>query len=153
MMDRTNRDGGASLVEFALLLPMLLLIVLGIIEFGLLFAQYNEIRHGAREGARYAAVSNPDLDGVAGVGDDADVVKAVCDSINLPGATIEVSMTATANPPKRLDYGTLTVDADVSGLSGVPIISNFLPSNLSNSATFRLEQDAGWAPFGLTPCP
>ena len=74
-----SRENGASLVEFALIAPFLLLLLLGIVEFGYLFGQYNEVRHAAREGARYAAVSYPDLDG-GGIG-SSDVVEAVCDSI------------------------------------------------------------------------
>ena len=59
MGKRHKGERGASLVEFALIMPLLLILVLGIVEFGYLFAQFNEVRHAAREGARYAAVSNP----------------------------------------------------------------------------------------------
>lgn len=140
------------MVEFAFILPFLLLVLLGIIEFGFLFGQYNEIRHGVREGARYAAVSNPDLDSDTDVDAD-DVIKATCDSINLPGATIKVSVTAAESQPDRLDYATLTVQASTGSLSGAPLISSFIPSQLTNSAQFRLEQDAVWSTFGLTDCP
>ena len=44
----------------------------------------------------------------------------------------------------RGDYGEVTITATVSSLSGAPVISAFLPSQLSNDATFRLEQDAAW---------
>jgi hypothetical protein len=141
-------ERGASLVEFALVAPLLFVLLFGMIEFGWLFGQFNEVRHAAREGARYAAVSRPDLDG-GGAG-NSDVVKAVCDSINLPGATVLVSLSGGTD---RLDYATLTVDADVGSLSGAPLITSFLPNNLSNSATFRLEQDAGWTGFSNQPCP
>ena len=148
---RSRTEDGAAVVEMAMVLPLLLLLVLGMIEFGFLFARFNEVRHGVREGARYAAVSNPDLDGSGTAGDIGDVVKATCEAINLPGATITVSMTATGS--QRLDNGTITVEADVSPLSGAPIVSGFLPSQLSNSATFRLEQDANWSPFVDQTCP
>ena len=45
-------ESGAELIEFALTLPLLLLIVLGIIEFGLVFREYEIITNAAREGAR-----------------------------------------------------------------------------------------------------
>ena len=61
--NRKGGDAGASLVEFALIAPFLLLLLMGIIEFGFLFGQSNEVRHAAREGAHYAAVSYPDRDG------------------------------------------------------------------------------------------
>lgn len=155
----TSREGGASLVEFALVAPFLLILLLGIIEFGFLFGQYNEVRHAAREGARYAAVSNPDRDG-GGVG-NSDVVDAVCESINLPGSTVTVIMRevdADGNPindgssPDRGDYGEVTITATIDSLSGAPIITSFLPSQLDNTATFRLEQDAGWTAGGTGTC-
>lgn len=135
----------------AVALPLLLLLVLGIIEFGFVFAQMNEVRHGAREGARYAAVSRPDYDGGGGTGDNADVVAVTCDAVNLPGITVTVALSSTGT--SRLDYGTLTVVADTESLSGAPFISGFLPDDLSNEATFRLEQDANWSAFGPTACP
>ncbi len=138
------------MVEFAVALPLLLILVLGIIEFGFLLAQMNEIRHGAREGARYAAVSRPDFDGGGGVGDAADVLALTCDSINLPGTTVSVALSGGS---QRLDFGTLTVTADTESLSGFPLITAMLPDTLTNEATFRLEQQAGWANFGDTPCP
>lgn len=43
-------------MEFALLLPVLALLVFGIIDFGLLFSDMLQIRQASREGARQAAV-------------------------------------------------------------------------------------------------
>jgi len=49
-------DKGQELVEFALILPILLVLLLGVIEFGRLIFIYNTIANAAREGARYAIV-------------------------------------------------------------------------------------------------
>ena len=43
---------GAELVEFAFILPVLLLVVAGIIDFGFLFQRYESLTNAAREGAR-----------------------------------------------------------------------------------------------------
>jgi len=51
-----KNEKGASLVEFALVVPVLLALVLGIIEFGWLFNGWITITGSAREGARSAAV-------------------------------------------------------------------------------------------------
>ena len=48
-------DRGVSIIEFAVILPVLLLLVLGIIEFGWLYTAYITINGAAREGARLAA--------------------------------------------------------------------------------------------------
>jgi len=67
MRIRRNRiiksEKGASAVEFALILPILIILVFGIVEFGIAFNNYITITHAAREGARIAAVdlNNPDL--------------------------------------------------------------------------------------------
>jgi hypothetical protein len=48
-----------SLVEFALVMPMLLILLFGIIDFGLGLRAYISAASATREGARYAAVGNP----------------------------------------------------------------------------------------------
>ena len=49
---RRQRSGGQSLVEFALILPIILLIMFGIVDFGLAFDASIGISNAAREGAR-----------------------------------------------------------------------------------------------------
>jgi Flp pilus assembly protein TadG len=53
------RDRGAAAVEFALLLPMLLLLVFGIIDFGRALNAQITLTQAAREGARVDAVDDP----------------------------------------------------------------------------------------------
>lgn len=149
---KRGREEGAQLVEFALLAPLLILLLLGIIELGFKFSQFNELRHGVREGARYAAVSEPDINGDNNV-DESDVLRAVCDAIDLPGVTLSTSLAHTnGGSGHRLDYATITVEATVSSLTGAPIITNFIPTTLTNAATFRLEQNAKWNTFTEESC-
>ena len=49
-----SKQKGQGLVEFALILPLLLLMFFGIIEFGRIFQAYLTVQHAAREAARYA---------------------------------------------------------------------------------------------------
>jgi hypothetical protein len=53
---RESSERGAELVEFALVLPLLLAIVAGIIDFGLLFQRQLVLNNAAREGARIAVL-------------------------------------------------------------------------------------------------
>ena len=53
---RLADDRGASAVEFALLAPVLFMVVFAIIGFGLAFMQLQTIRGAVREGARISAV-------------------------------------------------------------------------------------------------
>jgi len=50
---------GAAAVEFALILPLLILVVFGIIEFGLLLYNQQVITNASREGARAGIVVGP----------------------------------------------------------------------------------------------
>jgi Flp pilus assembly protein TadG len=49
-------EEGQNLVEFALLLPVLLYILMGIIQFGLIFAVYVTINNSVREAARWGSI-------------------------------------------------------------------------------------------------
>lgn len=49
-------EHGAELIEFAMTFPLLLLVVMGIIDFGLLFQQYEVLTNAAREGARVSVL-------------------------------------------------------------------------------------------------
>lgn len=59
-MNTLNRqlksERGAELIEFALILPLLLLIMLGIVDFGFMFQRYEVLTNAAREGARVAVL-------------------------------------------------------------------------------------------------
>jgi Flp pilus assembly protein TadG len=49
-------ERGAALVEFALVLPLLLVVIAGIVDFGFLFQRYEVVTNAAREGARLASL-------------------------------------------------------------------------------------------------
>jgi Flp pilus assembly protein TadG len=53
---RLTCDRGSELVEFTLVTPLLLLVLFGIVDFGLLFRRYEVLTNAAREGARIAAI-------------------------------------------------------------------------------------------------
>jgi Flp pilus assembly protein TadG len=53
---RKGNEAGQDLVEYALVLPLFFMLIIGTIEFSLLFFQYNMIANAAREGARAGVV-------------------------------------------------------------------------------------------------
>lgn len=57
-----RRDKGATLVEMAMVLPILLLIIIGITEVGLYFKDYLTVTYSSREGARVAAFAGDSID-------------------------------------------------------------------------------------------
>jgi Flp pilus assembly protein TadG len=52
-----HREDGQALVEFALVAPLLLIILLGILSFGKAFNYWNDANQLSAEGARFAAVN------------------------------------------------------------------------------------------------
>jgi hypothetical protein len=56
--DRFAREEGVAAVEFAIILPVLALLLFGILEFGRVWSQYQVYQGAAREGARCAAVAS-----------------------------------------------------------------------------------------------
>lgn len=59
-LGKINNQNGAALVEFAIVLPLLLILVFGVIEFGVMFYDKAVITNASREGARA---------GITGLGD------------------------------------------------------------------------------------
>jgi Flp pilus assembly protein TadG len=58
---RRRREGGAAAVEMALVLPILVLLIAGIIDLGRAFMAEVVLTNGAREGTRYVSVlEDPD---------------------------------------------------------------------------------------------
>ncbi len=55
---RASDERGAALVEFALTLPLLLVVIAGIVDFGFAFQRYEVVTNAAREGARMAVLPN-----------------------------------------------------------------------------------------------
>jgi len=57
---KTSRHGeqGQAIIEMALTLPLLLLVVLGMFDFGLLFQRFEVVTNAAREGARLAVLTS-----------------------------------------------------------------------------------------------
>ncbi|MDI6696327.1 MAG: Ig-like domain-containing protein [Anaerolineales bacterium] len=71
-----RRNRGQGLVEFALILPLLLLLVLGIIEAGRLLVIYSSVQAASREAARYASAAGEVYPGVPYYLDSAGIAAA-----------------------------------------------------------------------------
>lgn len=56
----TTDERGQALVEMALVMTVLLVLILGAMEFGRIFNAYLVVTHAAREGARYGVVGADD---------------------------------------------------------------------------------------------
>ena len=68
-------ERGATLVEFSIVLPILLILIIGIMETGTHFKDYLEVSAAAREGSRYAAFLGDEADA------DCKIVQQIADTL------------------------------------------------------------------------
>jgi len=137
---RSNDDEGAAAVEFALVSMLLIVLLVGIIQFGFLFFQWVEITHAAREGARWAALEYP-----AGTVGAADTVRGKV-AQSSPGLVLtDADITVTPEDPGIGDVGD---PATVTVTHAVPIFTPLMQEIfgttegtflLSSTATMRIE--------------
>jgi Flp pilus assembly protein TadG len=130
-----KREGGQSLVEFALVLPIFLLVLFAIVDFGMAFHAWITVTNSAREGARLGAVRADSTDIEQRVRDTADSLDqedlsvSVSNAEGVPGESVVVDVS--------YDYSLITPLAGIVGVvSGGTIGGSF---NLSSTADFRLE--------------
>jgi Flp pilus assembly protein TadG len=136
---RTRRaNGGQALVEFALIFPILLLLIVGIFDAGRLVFAYNDITNAVRTGARVAIV-----DQTAGVARNAVIDQAT--SLGLTPADITISYLEPdlSGPcPAPYDLGCVAqVEARFSWRAITPIVGNILgPITVSTETRMPIER-------------
>ncbi len=131
---RTRAEGGAVAVEFALILPVLLMILLGTIEFGRVYSQFQVYNGAAREGARCAAVQAGDFSDCDPAGEVIDAAGPYADKI--PTGSILVS------PAGGCTDGTIGTNVSVSWTQPIEISIAFWGVTTINptiEAVFRCE--------------
>lgn len=88
LVTRRRREEGIALVEMALILPVLVLLTFGVIEYGWMFMRAHQVTSAAREGARAGARA------LAGNADVAAAVTRVMSDARISGYTYSVSPAA-----------------------------------------------------------
>ncbi|MBP7242530.1 TadE/TadG family type IV pilus assembly protein [Amaricoccus sp.] len=102
---------GAVSVEAALLMPALILLVIGAMEFGLLIFTYSAMQTATREAARELAVNFATAGSVAGA------VRARLPQWSQAAATVEVSQSAPGNAAANV----ITVRVDMRADEATPV--------------------------------
>jgi Flp pilus assembly protein TadG len=119
---------GQSLVEFALVLPLLVLLLFGIIDFGRIFHAYLTLDHAGREAARIASIGKNDTDVRQAAVDDAI-------SIGLTEGRVDVSPTGTRTSGTKVS---ITITYPIDFLT--PVIGEIVGSiTLSDTTVMRVE--------------
>jgi len=141
-------ERGQALVEFALVLPLLLLVVLGIAEFGRALGYKDDMTHLANAASRYAAVNNSPN----GNGTLADYVKSTAPQglrnlLNDPSANFTFTFPDNTDPNHCVgDPVTVTIQIHFPWIGGnflavhhaIPIS---LDSTITSTSTMRLEKE------------
>lgn len=113
---------GQASVEFALVLPLIVLVMLAIVQVGLLVRDRLAVVHAAREAAREASVAR----------DPARAVRAA--HRTLPGARVEVGPRAGVGEPVR-------VVVSYRSVTSLPLVGALFPDPVFRSeATMRAER-------------
>jgi Flp pilus assembly protein TadG len=126
--NRIKNEQGQTMTEFAIVLPVLVLIVFAVIQFGITFNNYLALTDAARAGARKAAVSRLSGDG------DGQAVSAVrASAANLNQSDLDVSVASSWQQGTNVTV-TATYPYSIS-LLGLVVKSG----RLSTTVTERVE--------------
>lgn len=146
---RSRRGGapsrGAAVVEFALVVPIFLLLVMGIIDFGFAFNDYNSVRQGVREGARQIVVADWNTDGcTTGTSSQraACVTKARI-GLNAADTRVKIVLPAAYQPGNQVTVCAMYPFRSLTGLFGAALNGRAARSKL----TMRIEQIDDAAPI------
>ncbi|HHX22955.1 MAG: TadE/TadG family type IV pilus assembly protein [Tepidanaerobacteraceae bacterium] len=123
---------GQTLVELALVLPIIVLILFGILEFGRIFHSYIVITNAAREGVRLGAVGKPDEEIISRIREVAPLHEA---DTRLKVTKLEPDQSArTPGLPMTIE---VTYDVELV----TPLFSSVLPNpvTLRSKSVMRVE--------------
>lgn len=105
-----THERGAAAVEFAILLPLLLMLVLGTIEFGRAYNAQITLTNAARDGVRVMAIANDPAGAKTAARNAAASV-----SSTIPDSAVTLSTTACSSGSQV----TLTISYNLSTLTGI----------------------------------
>lgn len=129
-----RRERGAAAVEFALVAPLLFMLVFGVIGFGLGFMQLQTIRGAVREGARTGAVC-PGGTCVATVQQKVSDTSAGL----VPAAQVLVTSCDGAGVDSTASFNTGLLNGGQGIVISIPLLPDFhIATNIA--ATFRCER-------------
>ncbi|WP_251046553.1 TadE/TadG family type IV pilus assembly protein [Arthrobacter sp. ISL-85] len=103
-------ERGAAAVEFAILLPLLLMLVLGVIEFGRAYNTQLTLTNAARDGVRVMAIGNNPTAAATAV-----QTAAASISTTIPASAVTVSPTVCSTGVQV----TVTVNYTLSSITGI----------------------------------
>jgi Flp pilus assembly protein TadG len=162
---RRRTEEGTALVEFALILPLAVLILFGLIDFGFVFQGYNQMRNGVQAGARLASENNTSYSGATKCtgGPDSATMGLVCSILSSIGPLTGVSSTslevgiAFSAPPGDLNNPpsedvTVCASGDLNSTSGL-LAKPFLGEKMSSSSTILITSSPVYSAYNSSTSP
>jgi Flp pilus assembly protein TadG len=133
----SKNERGQAMVEFALVLPVLLMLVFGIIQFGILFNRSLTVADAVRAGARQGAVSRTLPGGPAAqrAAAEARVRSAAAGSLSDAGDPTALVVTVTSTFAQGSDITVKATYPYTVNIFGVPVTSG----RFSSETTERVE--------------
>ena len=132
-----RREDGQAMVEFAMVLPILVVLLLGIVQFGIIFNNYETMTDAARVGARQAATSR--LSGDAGTLGKA-AVYAAATNLNASDLNVDVSSCAPGTYPcSTQDW--LTTGNEVTVKATYPYSINILDFTVASGTLTTITKE------------
>jgi Flp pilus assembly protein TadG len=141
---RLRRDeSGAALVEFVLVLPLLLLLLLGMLDFGKAYNYWIDTTHLSASGARWAAVNINPGDGATlqeSIRDQADTAELRDGGTDAIADPVQVCIEFPDGTSNVGDPVRVTVTAGYNFLNYINAKTGITEADISGSSTMRLEQ-------------
>lgn len=156
-----SKSRGVALVEFALIAPLLFLLLFGIVEFGWAFGQNLDVRQGAREGGRLAVVNysvtttSCTAGGAAACNDTRrdELLSEICSRLDFDGSGTRLRLQRTDGGDSGSDDfnlgDTVLVDVEKPLETLTGFLDTFLDTVVLDShVEMRIEQAAQWTEMG-----
>ena len=135
---RSDAESGVALVEFALVLPLLLLIIFGIFDFGRALNYMNDGQQMANEGARWAVVDRRPGGG-SSLQDDIRRQASTKELLNGSSSVTSPAKVCISFPNGTANVGDPVKVTVTSTYNWLPLL-NLASTSLSATATMRLER-------------
>lgn len=133
---KDKKEDGQAMVEFALILPVFLLILCGIIDFGWLFYNQLSLNNACREGARYAVVHT------AEDGETLSIINHIENTTTTVFANDGVDISVTYSSPNDPTSGDITVSMEAEISFFTPVLSTILGKEKTITSTVIMKVES-----------
>lgn len=149
-----DSDRGSSAVEFALVVPLLLLLLFGIIDYGIVFSQQSTLNSAVREGARRSVINDP----YTGAGSSPRTCDGIIRSIKnqLSGLALDSSQVAvkvTHNWPGNSCGTTFQTTTFGASSGSQPCLGSFDTANNTAGSLVVEVRSVATLPASIPPLP